>query len=566
MSPFTALLRRESRDARWHVVTSLAVAAVIPFAAHALLMSGADDETAALIGGRGIVPIVFALFAAATASDLVARDVATRRIDALAALPVAIGRVWAAKALFLLAACTAFLAWVVAAEMAAVAVCAEPGVIAALPAALGAAVPSLLGGFALAAATLLFSTTVDRGMAAALGACVVLIAIAWGVHVADIPAAPGSISTFAAYAVPLGLAVTFAAASRAAFVRGPIHGPSKLRLLAAGVVPLVVLGVPGGAAVALAVGHSAHTAPGEGEPSARIAAPSLDGKWVAVQETRAGGASSTWLVGIDDGSCREIAPGNTWFPNGEAWLPGQMLRVHTSSFSVVDGPRHVRALDIEPSRLGVAEESWVHRQVGLPPRGGNWAWVRDAETSTPAHHVVEVVWFAGRKSFACREVVLAPTHGVVFVVAQDGTLTRNEVADGSLKTATTALARGVRSSPVPDGDGRRLLLADDRRVIDATTGAVVLADWDGRARWIGTTGTLLQTWTETATHSVTRSALHDLDAGTTVDLGAPLIPDHVPSVARTRDGRLVVCDGDVTLRAADGKPLRRLFPPQEKGN
>ena len=65
---------------------------------------------------------------------------------------------------------------------------------------------------------------------------------------------------------------------------------------------------------------------------------------------------------------------------------------------------------------------------------------------------------------------------------------------------------------------------------------------------------------------MTRSALHDLDTGLTVDLGAPLVADHVPSVSRVRDGRIVVCDGDVTLLAADGKPIRRLFPPQEKGN
>jgi hypothetical protein len=569
---FVALLRRELRDARWHVAASAFVAAAVPFAIHLAFLGGADDETVATIGGRWIAPGLFALFAAATASDLVARDVATKRIETLAVLPVAIGRVWTAKALFLAAACVAFLAWILAAESAAVAACASDGALARLPAALGDAAPSFFAGFALAAAAFFFSTLVDRGMAAGLAALVAIVGVAWAVQWAEIPAAPGLATIVVTYAAPLGLASAFVVASRVAFVRGPIHGPSKLRLVAAGVVPLVALAVPGGAAAAMTLDSATSLAAGDGELANRWAAVSPDGKWVAVEDSLGGprSRSRTWLLGFDDGSCREVAPGNTWFGGEAAWTHGSTLYVLRSSFSMISGPRYLRGLEVEPSRLGVVENIWVphetaHDDTGAHAGHATWGSVRVQRTISPGRTLFEIGWYGRSKRIECRDVVLSPRSGVAFVTATDGTLSRLDLTAHT----STPLAANVVQSPVPDGDGRRILLRDGRRVIDATTGEVVLSGWDGGAWWTGTSCGLLQTWTCDATHCVARSALRDLDARTTVDLGAPLFKDRIPYVARLRDGRLVVCDGEVTLRDAKGAVIRRLFPPPsaaERGN
>src|SRR6185369_17062851 len=82
-----ALLRREFRDARAHLFCSFALAVAAPFLVHVWALQGRDADVVATVV-RVVVPTLFAMFVAATASDLVARDVATRRIDALAVLPV----------------------------------------------------------------------------------------------------------------------------------------------------------------------------------------------------------------------------------------------------------------------------------------------------------------------------------------------------------------------------------------------------------------------------------------------------------------------------------------------
>lgn len=590
MRRFVALFRRELRDARWHLAASFVVAAVTPWAVHSWMTAGADDELVATIGGRGVVPILFALFVASAASDLVAREVATRRIDALAVLPVPISTVWNAKAVFLLASSLAMLLWIVAAEFAALAFGVSDKAAALLPSMLVAAGPSIAGGLALGAASLFFSALVDRGMTAALGAVVVLVAVGAGVEWAEVPAASGVVTTLAGWAVPLGLAAAFVLASRASFVRGPIHGPSKLRIFAHGGARLLAFGLAGGATAALVLVASSRWAFGEGRSGERSAFLSPDGKWVAIEEwsARANVVCSTWLVGIDDGSCREIAPGNSWFAATGAWLPGSMLRVHTAYFSMLDGPRVVRALDVEPSRLGVADErrfrgepametdesewNWgksrfARRTLWRPREDSGWATVRFVRTKSPGHSLFEVVSGARSRQIECDDVVASRIRGVLYVLAADGSLTRRSFDDGT----GTEIARGVTGMAGEDGSGRRLLLLRGQpfRVIDARTGAEVYSAPSRGARWVGAARDLLQSWSWDAKGGTSRSALHDLDAGTTVDLGTPVVADAVPSVDRLRDGRLVVCDGDVTLRAADGKVIRRLYPPPaagEKGN
>jgi hypothetical protein len=554
---FLALFGREWRDARWNLVASFAVAAALPWIVHGLVMENAHDDAMALFGGRGLVPLLFALFAAATASDLVSRDVATRRIDALAALPVPGARVWTAKAAFLGIASVLFLAWLVATEILAVNVL-VPSADTLLRHRLVEAVPSLLGGLAFGAAALFFSTLMERGMTAAIAALVALTAIAWSVQWAEIPAADGDFTQFVALAVPLAVAIAFVAASRAAFVRGPIHGPSKLRVAMTGVVALAALLAPAGACFALGLDAASRLPAGAGDPLLRAAYVSPDEKWVAVQDQAKDGASRTWLVGLADDSCREIAPGATWFEGG-AWLGGSMLCVRTSSFSVLDGPRHVRQLEVEPTRLGVADERWLRREpASVNDWAGRWAWVREERSLGDGRHVFNAGWYGGSRRFVCRAVVAAVHAPVFFVVTDEGALTRFDTR----KEATTELVHDGVTSAELSSDGALLFVETTKgtRILKAPDGTTLAEGLGRNARPLG--GRRLLLWSTDGERRVTSVAARDLDAMKTVELGAPRLADRVPLVTWMKDGRFVVCDGDVTLRDASGRTIRRLFPPE----
>jgi hypothetical protein len=559
---FLALFGREWRDARWNLVASLAVAAATPWIVHGIVMDAADDEAMAFAGGRLIVPVLFALFAAATASDLVSRDVATRRIDALAALPVPGARVWTAKAAFLGVAAVLFLAWLVACEVLAVTFCA-PTAFVLLVTRLGDAIPSILAGLAFGAAALFFSTLMERGMTAAIAALVALTAVAWGIQIAEVPAAAGAMTSFAAWAVPVGLALAFFAGSRAAFVRGPIHGPSKLRVALTGVVALVVLLVPAGTCLALGLDAASRLPAGAGDPALRAAYVSPDAKWVAVQDQAASGESRTWIVGLADGSCREIAPGPTWFADEGAWLGGSMLCVRTSSFSVLDGPRHVRRLEVEPTRLGVADERWLRREpASVNDWAGRWAWVSKERSLGDGRNVFNVGSGSRSWRFVCRAVVAAVHAPVLFVVTETGALTCFDTR----KDATVELVHDGVTSIELSSDGALLFVetAGGTRIHDASKGETLVEGLGRNARPLG--GRRLLLWSTDEQRRVTSFAARNLDTMKTVELGAPRLADRVPRVTWLADGRFVVCDGDVTLRDADGRAIRRLFPPDSKEN
>lgn len=565
MRRFLALFGRELRDARWNLVASFAIAAAAPFVLYGLLTDRAPDVVMSQFGGRVLVPLLFALFAMATASDLVARELATRRIDVLAALPVPGARVWTAKAVFLGVASAAFLAWAIAWEVLAVNAIA-PSAYAQLIEQLGAAVPSLLAGLACGAAALFFSTLMERGMTAAIAAIVALTAVAWSIQWAEMPAYRGEFTQFVACAVPLAIAAAFAVASRVAFVRGPVHGPSKLRVALNGLVALAALLIPSGACLALGLEAASRLPAGAGDPNLRAAFVSADEKWVAVQDLTDRGLSQTWLVGLADGSCRDVYDSPTWIAEGAAWLPGSMLCVHTSSFSVLDGPCHLRRLEIEPTRLGVADERWVRRdetsEASWAPR---WAWVVERRKTADGRSILTVSWHGGSKRFACRDVVPSPIADVLFLISESGALTRVNVRDG---TSVEVVHEGVKSALVGPWEGLLLFVetTSGMRIHDANTGATLVDSLGPRAHFpfqIGP-GRRVVVSTVDAAGNVATFAARDLTTGTVVEFGAPRLTDRVPRVTWLKDGRFVVVDGDVTLRDTDGRTIRRLFPPNSE--
>src|SRR5438874_183395 len=110
MRTLLPLLKKEARDARGHLVGAAVIALLVSSAAHQWLFRYREGPMAA----HALVPLLVGLFVASLASDLVAADVATKRIEALAILPVPVARLWTGKAVFLAAAGAAFLVYVVA--------------------------------------------------------------------------------------------------------------------------------------------------------------------------------------------------------------------------------------------------------------------------------------------------------------------------------------------------------------------------------------------------------------------------------------------------------------------
>jgi hypothetical protein len=561
---FVALLRREARDARWHLVAAAAIAAATPFVVR-LALDGADAEVIAEIAARVVVPVLFALFVAATASDLVARDVATRRIDALAVLPVPVARVWAAKATLLGVSSIAFLAWVVGAQWTVLALLGPDGATRAWMPQLVDAVPSILGGAALGGASLFFSTLIERGMAAALGAVVVLVAALSAIHWADVPATPGGATSFALYALPALVAAAFVVASRTAFVRGPIHAGTKVRLVVTGLAAAAAVLVPAGAALAWTVQSATRLSDDAAAEFAAEASP--DGKWLAVEERR-GETSRVWLVGLRDDSCREVVAGAARLQPGGAWSLGSMLGVWRTSFSMLGGPCRTTALEIEPSRMGVADATWVRCPEETPAAHVPlWGEVRQVARATASRATFEVVRHGhAPRRLQARSVVIGHERDVAYVVSDSGVVTRLPL-DGRAATELTRVGDGEIA---PSCDGRRLLVVDaaGARVVDAMTGALVFDAGKRRAKWRAWNDPRhVVLWTQDAAGSVTDLVVRDLKEKRTAELGAPRDADCLPDVEALPDGRLVVVDGDVTLRDADGRVIRRLFPREgEKGN
>jgi hypothetical protein len=106
--------------------------------------------------------------------------------------------------------------------------------------------------------------------------------------------------------------------------------------------------------------------------------------------------------------------------------------------------------------------------------------------------------------------------------------------------------------------------AGGTRIHQASNGATLAEGLGRNARPLG--GRRLLLWSTDAERRVTNFVARDLDAMTTADFGAPRLTDRVPRVTWLADGRFVVVDGDVTLRDAEGRTIRRLFPPDSKEN
>ncbi len=203
------------------------------------------------------MPILMLLFFLGMSADLVAGDVGSGRITFLASLPVRPGAIWAAKVLFLAWAAGAYLAYLFLTEYLILTVAGHA------PLAMfeSRAAPGLI---ALAwtptagAATLFFSTLVDRGIAAVFAAAAVLPALglaAWGAGLL----APDVAPAFALHGSAV-LSLGFLGGSYAAFTRGRIHLGYRGRRILLATGTLLILSALGAAGFAARIGpRSSHS-------------------------------------------------------------------------------------------------------------------------------------------------------------------------------------------------------------------------------------------------------------------------------------------------------------------
>jgi len=224
----TELLRKEWRDARWIIIGLWILAPIASLALKFLLLGGNRFDENASAGG--FIPAMLLLYVLAVGADIVAADASSGRISFLAALPVRPRTLWCAKAGFLFGGAAIYLVALLLMEAMFLSLAGLNGLLVFVPglpkyAFLYAAVAVI------AAATMMYSTLIDRGFAAVVAALFMvcgIAALAWHLHPEP--------RTQAFRRVVLGLSaflfISMIAGSYFSFTRGRIHLGGRLRRLA----------------------------------------------------------------------------------------------------------------------------------------------------------------------------------------------------------------------------------------------------------------------------------------------------------------------------------------------
>ncbi len=299
LTPFLFLIRKEWRDVR---AVTLVCVALVPAALLALELGFLDWRGD--FAGSTFVPVVSLLFLAIVTADLVAADVTSGRARVYAALPVRPRTLWAAKLTFVLLAGAAFAIWTTAITTGIYAAWAPPAQYAVLLGELGRLpLIGIAGGTCVIAATLAWSTVLERGLAA-VGAGIVTFALIAGVLPVLGMLDPELIPTkeFVERAF-LALPLLFLTASFVAFIRGPIHASSLPRR--ATLVSAVILGalVPTGAVWASVIADRLDVQPGDPDVRTHLVSVSPDREHAVLfaSKDHARAMHRTWIVRLADG-------------------------------------------------------------------------------------------------------------------------------------------------------------------------------------------------------------------------------------------------------------------------
>jgi hypothetical protein len=283
--------------------------------------------------------------------------------------------------LFLAAAGAAFLAWLVATQLVLLSAAGEPRQVEAFLLALPDALPNF--GFVAAgvAAVLFFSTLMDRSFAAVVAGAIVVAAAIWGWREMNWTDWEIDANAQRAGLVAAGIALVFVAASAAAFVRGPAHGPALRRALVGVAVPLGVF-VPAGFASAVALDHRMKLEPGDTDCRIMEVHPSPDGTHLALQMRKDGlwNSEYLWIVRVADGRVVARPESNlridAWSDDGtlRAW---SCTRKGTSHGSFTFEFTLMRWIDAETADVvrTRSREQWYEECAAKPPKRGPWSLV-----------------------------------------------------------------------------------------------------------------------------------------------------------------------------------------------
>jgi hypothetical protein len=304
-----ALLRKEARDVRALTWVYVALVPLAPLAVRWYLEARYDAFALEPETTRRYLEVTFPaivlLYAAIVASDLVAGDVASRRMHQLALLPVRPLTVWTAKVAVLLGGTALVGAWTFVAQ--AWTLAAIDGVEHAAPffRDMETIAVGVVPAAGLIGCVLLVSTMGIRGLGAVMAGAMLAAALGAAYWWGRITPRWIAGDDFLWAAIAAGALFV---ASAAAFVRGRVHLGLRLRPAVIGGAALaVLLGVP---AVGLAAA-ARHVVPGSSlcmmiDRAASPAGPYVALTYVNRLDERAG--CSTFVLSLDDGTLREIEP------------------------------------------------------------------------------------------------------------------------------------------------------------------------------------------------------------------------------------------------------------------
>jgi hypothetical protein len=524
------LVVKEARDVRGLVLGLAVASALLAVGARAVFGGFGGYPSAA--GAFGVFGVAV-LGGAVVAAELFAGEFSGRRIETTVLLPVRLGTLWTAKALTAVLATCALAVPAAAAHLGAFALWGSRGQTAEFVASLpqGALVVAL--GIPVLALALLAATVVESPLAALLAATLAGGAVAFGAT--RFPWADyelGSVHQAAA----LGVATLVAlAASRLAFVRGPIHVRARGRRLALGAgLPVLILG--GGSVAAWAALDARFTVvPGDPRAAVTCVEVAPDGRRAALLVGVADHRQSSWLWMLDLECGRLDALGGETHVRWASWADDRLLTVQTD-----EGPRSIMAATLEDSDL-----------VPRPDPTATRPWWRSEARRDPLTQKAlrDFAWVDRGivRTFADADLVVpSPRPGHVLVRPRTGA---TRLVDLATDTSRELDDPGAR---VRFADGGRLVLSGNSNrtdVLDVETG--VSHRWD-RPVWLLMTPGSASRWAIAAprAHSAEGWVLQDLRTG---DVALRAEPGRALEFVRGRhDGRFVAeVGGGVPVRVHD---------------
>jgi hypothetical protein len=588
MSPFLALVRKEWRDVRVLTFASALIAVGVCLGIRwGLVAWGGRDDAGGFPAETWwgfFVPMTVALYAATVAADMVGGEVASRRVDQLALLPVGPMRVWSAKATFLLLATAAFGAWCVAVQWVALDVCLGSAQAAEfLREVMDGKVAALAA--TCAAATLLASTFRVRGLGALLAGLFVAVATfggaAWMAKWSGV-FDEWTLGESYGVATPFwrreGVVLAWLPASvllaaGAAFVLGRVHLGRVLRPLAIGVATLAALLVVPAAAMAAA---ASSVVPGETGTQLHRIVPSPDGRWAYAEFTRLQRWESRtgFVLSLETGALQPVVDDCSLFALGDAarmWdADGRLVLLCTrgeevSGTAIVDPStgKVLREAGLVPERARTAASppNWHWKHSRQAPDG---AWdfaLRESATSAPIDvrsYVPPVVSSQGRLVYVPEPRVLATR------TLPDGPERRLLVIDEPWKSGCVgSLSSDARLITVRHGDAWTALDVETGALRDLGGGRD-LSPALGRPEWLRVQGApdghllIVPTSREDS-----RRDLVDLDRGTRLALRSFSLLDAYAQPG----GRVLLRQSwpdALLLLDADLSQIRRVWPaPKE---